>query len=367
MKIVASKENLTNAMNTVMKAIPTRTTMAILEYVMVTAGSGKIIFSSSDSEMYIKTELEGQIVMPGKVAIPAKIINDMIRKMPGADITIETDVDYNILITSEKTKFKLAGRSGDDYPEIPYTNEDKFIKISQLNLREMIRQTIFSIAENSTNHMLSGELMEVTGNMMRLVSLDGQRSSIRRLELKERYENEKVIIPGKTLSDISKIIIGGIEDEVTIFFARDGIQFSFDKTLIYTRLIEGNYFKIDQMINNNYSTKITINRNSLINSMDRAMLLGKENDKKPLIFNIKDNVIELNIISPLGSFREEIDCIKEGNDLMIGFNPYLFSEMIKAIDEEEITMYMTNGKSPCFIRDENDTYVYLILPVNFNI
>lgn len=213
--------------------------------------------------------------------------------------------------------------------------------------------------------MMAGELFEVNENQLKVVSLDGHRISIRNVTLKDHYENTKVIVPGKTLSEISKILGGDNEKEVLIYFSANHILFEFDQTIVVSRLIEGEYFRINQMLSSDYETKVTINKRELLSCIDRATLLVKEGDKKPIIINITDGLMELKINSAIGSMDEQIDIEKSGKDLMIGFNPRFLIDALRVIDDEQITIYLVNPKAPCFIRNEENSYIYLILPVNF--
>jgi DNA polymerase-3 subunit beta len=168
------------------------------------------------------------------------------------------------------------------------------------------------------------------------------------------------------LQEISKILPGSADQNVDIYISENHIVFEFEKTTVVSRLIDGEYFKIDQMLSSAYETKIKINKRELLGCIDRATLLVKEGDKKPIIMDVKDTHMELQISSFIGSMNEEILIEKEGKDLMIGFNPKFFMDALRVIDEEDVMLYMVNPKAPCFIRDDNDNYIYLILPVNFN-
>ena len=213
--------------------------------------------------------------------------------------------------------------------------------------------------------MMSGELFEVNGNELRVVSLDGHRISIRKMILKESYDPIKVIVPGKTLSEISKILNGDNEKEVQIYFSRNHILFEFDDTIMVSRLIEGEYFKIDNMLSSDYETKVTVNKKEFLDNIDRAMILIRESDRKPIILNVTDMEIGLRVKSAFGSMNSQISARKTGRDIMIAFNPKFLVDALRAIDDEEVDLYMMNPKSPCFIRDEEGQYIYLILPVNF--
>lgn len=364
MKIICTKSKLLQGVNIVSKAVPSKTTMAILECILIDASTNEIKLTANDMELGIETKVEGEILTKGTVAIDAKIFSEIVRKLPDNEVTIETDDDFRITITCEKAIFTISGKSGEDFSYLPYIEKDKFIYISQFNLKEVVRQTIFSIADNDSNKIMAGELFEITGNELKVVSLDGHRISIRKIELKDSFDNIKVIVPGKTLSEISKILTGGIDDEVRIFFTSNHIVFEFDDTIVVSRLIEGEYFKINQMLSSDYETKVVINKREFLDCIDRATLLIKEGDKKPIIINVTDGDIELKINSTVGSMNENITITKEGKDIMIGFNPRFLIDALKVIDDEDITIYLVNPKAPCFIKDEEENYIYLILPVN---
>ena len=273
----------------------------------------------------------------------------------------------NTFISCEKSNFNIVGKSGEDFSYLPVIERENPVIISQFTLKEIIRQTIFSIADNDTNKLMTGELFEIKEDVLKVVSLDGHRISIRNTLLKNSYDYKKVIVPGKTLNEISKILSGDADNDVSIYFTDNHIIFEFDQTVVVSRLIEGEYFKVDQMISSDYETKVNINKKELLNCIDRATLMVKEGDKKPIIMDINDTSMELRINSTIGSMNELIDIRKEGKDLMIGFNPRFMIDALKVIDDEEIEMFMVNPKAPCFIKDEKGTYLYLILPVNFNV
>ena len=366
MKIICTKSELLKGMNISMKAVPSKTTMSILECVLIDASANTIKFTTNDMELGIETIVNGKIVERGIIAIDAKMFNDIIRKLPDNAVTITSDDNFNVTILCEKAKFNIGAKSGEDFSNLPYIEREDCITISQYTLKEVIRQTIFSISPNDNNKLMTGELFDISGDLLKVVALDGHRISIRKIQLKEHYSDKKVIVPGKTLSEISKILSGEVEDMVNIFFTKNHIVFEFDDTVVVSRLIEGQYFRVDQMLSSDYETKLKVSKKELLDCIDRATLFVKEGDKKPIIINILDGYMKLNIDSQIGSMDEDVDIDKEGKDILIGFNPKFLIDALKVIDDEEIYMYLMNPKAPCFIKDENETYTYLILPVNFN-
>ena len=366
MKIICSKSNLAKGVSTVSKAVPSKTTMPILECVLIDATTDTIKLTANDMELGIQTEIEGEIVERGMIAIDAKFFSEIVRKLPDNDVVINSDESLQTTIVCEKAKFDISGRPGEEFSYLPVIEKEDSIDISQFTLKEIIRQTIFSISDSDSNKLMTGELFEIKDNILRVVSLDGHRISIRKVELKDTVRDKKLIVPGKTLSEVSKILSGEIDSLVNISYTSNHIVFEFENTIVVSRLIEGEYFKIDQMLSSDYETKVKINKRELLSCIDRATLLVKEGDKKPIIINIGDEIMELRIKSQIGSMNEEILINKEGKDLLIGFNPKFLIDALRVIDDEEVTLYLMNAKAPCFIKDETESYIYLILPVNFN-
>ena len=365
MKLICSKSNLLHGVNIVSKAVPTRTTMAILECILIDASANEIKLTANDMELGIETKIEGEIAERGVIALDAKIFSEIVRKLPDSDVVIETDASFKTTITCEKAKFNIVGKSGDDFSYIPYIERNEAITLSQFTLKEVIRQTIFSIADNDNNKLMTGELFEIEENHLKVVSLDGHRISIRNIELKNNYEHKKVVVPGKTLQEVSKILPGSAEENVNMFLTDNHIVFEFDDTTVVSRLIEGEYFKIEQMLSSDYETKVKINKRELLDCIDRATLLVKEGDKKPIIMNVEDSNVNMRVKSAFGSMNANVPAHKSGKDIMIAFNPKFLLDALRVIDDEDVELYMMNPKSPCFIKDEEGSYIYLILPVNF--
>ena len=256
MKIICSKSNLLNGVNTVSKAVPSKTTMSILECILIDATKGEIRLTANDMELGIETIIEGEIAEKGIIALDAKIFLEMVRKLPDNDVTIATDPSYKATITCEKAKFNIVGKSGEDFSYLPQIDRSESICVSQFTLKEVIRQTIFSIADNITNKILTGELFEINEDILKVVSSDGLRISLRRIYLKNSYPARKVIVPGKTMSEISKILPGDQDKDVNIFFTNKHILFEFDSTTVVSRLIEGDYLKIDNILSADYEIAV---------------------------------------------------------------------------------------------------------------
>ena len=212
MKIICSKASLTNGVNIVLKAVPTNTTMSILNCILIDATDGIIKFTSNDGDLGIETIVDGVIEEKGSIAIDAKTFSDIVRALPDTDIIIDADKNNNIKVIYGKSKFEIKGEPGDNFTSLPEIEKNEAIVLSQLTLKDIIRQTIFSIGAGEANKIMNGIHFFINGDKLKCSSLDGHRISIRFTKLKESYSVNEAIVPGKTLNEISKIISGGAED-----------------------------------------------------------------------------------------------------------------------------------------------------------
>ena len=264
MKIICTKSNLVKGVSIVSKAVPSKTTMPILECILIDATTDIIKLTANDMELGIETIIEGDIIEKGLIAIDAKIFSEIVRKLPDNEVVIETDSNLQTLITCEKAKFNISGKSGEEFSYLPYIEKEEPVELSQFTLKEIIRQTIFTISDHDSNKLMTGELFEINENILKVVALDGHRISIRKVELMNNYASKKVIVPGKTLIEVSKILSGEVESKANIYFTPNHIVFEFDQTVVVSRLIEGEYFKIDQMLSSDYETKVRVNKKELL-------------------------------------------------------------------------------------------------------
>lgn len=365
MKFTASRSELQTGVNTAIRAVPSHSTIAILTCILIKADADGLTLMANDMEMGIETHVKASVEEPGVLAVEAKMFSEIIRKLPDEVVRVDSDDHEVVSIRSGKARFSISGNSGEEFTELPVPEMEEAIRISQYTLKSLILNTIFCVAANENSKIMTGEFFEVRGDIMRVVALDGHRIAIRRAVLHDNYPDRRAIVPGKTLLDISRILTGEMDEIVKIFLSKNHILFEINETRVVSRLIDGEYFHVDQMISNDYETKITVNRIQLQSCLDRATLFVKEGDKKPIILEIEDGEIKISIDSPLGNMEESFEIGQEGKNMVIGLNPRFMLDALKAISDENINMYLTNPKAPCFLKDEEITYTYLVLPVNF--
>lgn len=367
MNLKFQKAQLVNALSIVMKAVSTKTSSVILESILISASDNRVVLDATDTELSIQTEVDAVIVKAGGVVLNAKLFSEIVRKFDSTESLIELDVDndFKTTIRCEQAVFNIMGIDPVEFIPMPKIDRDAFISLSQFSLKEVIRQTEFSTAISDINRMMGGELIDVKNNVAKFVTLDGHRMSIRNIELMGDFEDQKCVVPIKSLQEVMRIIDSDTQKNVNIYFSKDHILFEFDKTLVLSRILDGEFFRIESMLSNDYDTKVNVSRLKLQNAIEQSMILIRENDHKPMILDIENGMLKLSVNSSLGFMDAKVNIEKSGSDLKIAFNPKFLVDALKVIDDDFVNIYFTNAKSPCFIRDDKNTYTYLILPVNF--
>ena len=365
MKVVCSKENLLKGLNTVQRAVPVRTTLDILKCILIRSRNDKIILTANDTSLGIETEIDALVIEEGVIALDAAFFSSLVRNLPDSDVTIESGENDSVTLYCEKLKTDIPGKDADSFINLPSVNTEGSVTLSQLTVREMINQVVFSISDSNLNAAMGGVYLEVFDDKIRMTTLDGHRISVRVNELNGQFQKMSSIIPGKTMTDLSKIIAGDHDKEITLRFSKNHIIFEFENTKMVSRVIEGEYFKIESMLREEYETKISINKRQLLECLNRAALFINESDKKPVIMTISDEEIRIRLKSQAGIIDERISIEKEGQDIKIAFNPKLLIDALRVIEDETVDIYMVKYNYPCTIKDADGKYIYVVLPVNF--
>ena len=366
MKIVCYKDTLLKALNSVIKGVASKTTNPILEGILIQTNENQVKLTTYDMELGIEYIIDSDVKEQGSTVVNAIMFSEIIRKLPDSEIYITLNSNNLLEIECEGALYKLTTMNPDEFPELPKIEVENSIELEQNTLKNMIKRTIFAVSTEESRPIFTGCLIETENNKLNIVAVDGFRLALRSVYLTQKTNDFNAVIPGKTLNEVSKIISGGTDDEVRLYFTENHVLFEFDDTIVVSRLIEGEYFRIDQMLNSDYDTKLTVNKKEMLSCIDRTTMLIKDSDKKPIIIGITDHSMEVKLNSAYGSMKEELAIDKRGKDIMIGFNPKFLIDALRVIDDEMINIYMINPKAPCFIRNDEGTYIYLILPVNFN-
>ena len=361
MELKIKQEELQNSINIALKAVPNRTTLSILECIMITAENDEVRFTASDTELGIETFLpNAEIKEGGSLCVDAKTISAIVNKLPNGDVTLKSGENDTLTIRCGKSRFNIATKASDDFPSLDIVERKNGVTLEQETLKEIVRQTVFATSVSDNNRLMCGENIAIDGDKLKITALDGHRIAIREINLDKEYEPMSAVIPSKTLQEIIKLLSSG---KIEIYFTDSMVSFHFDQTTVSSRLLEGEYFAVDKMITKDFSTTIKVDKQELYSCLDRAILLIKEMDRKPVIFTIGDT-LKAEITTQLGSMDEEIEVEADGQTgWNIGINPRFINDVLRVLDEDKVSIYLNDSKSPCYIN--GDGYCFCILPVKF--
>ncbi len=367
MKIVCEKDKILKAINSVTKAVASKTTMPILEGIFIQTNENQVKLTTYDLEIGIEYIIECDVKEQGATVVNAIMFSEIIRKLPDTDIKIEINDKNLLVIECEGSLYKLATMNPDEFPELPQINIENSIEIEQNSLKEMIRKTIFAVSTEENRPIFTGCLFQISNNKLNVVAVDGFRLAWKSKFLQNKINDFTAVIPGRTLNEINKIISDSF-DNIKIGVAKNQALFEMENCKVVTRLLDGEFLNYSSVIPENWETRIRVNRDILQNCFERVSLISSssiEKEKKyPVKVLVEIGKVTISCTNQTGDAKEEIYIESEGKNLEAGFNPKYFLDALRAIGDEEVFVDFGTSISPCVIRPvEEGDYTYMILPI----
>jgi DNA polymerase-3 subunit beta len=367
MKIICDKEKILKAINSVTKAVASKTTMPILEGILIQTNDKEVKLTTYDLEIGIEYIIEAEVEEQGATVVNAIMFSEIIRKLPDTEIKIYINDNNLLVIECEGSLYKLATMNPNEFPELPQINIENSIELEQNALKEMIRKTIFAVSTEENRPIFTGCLFEVVDNKLNLVAVDGFRLAWKTKYLQTKVNNFSAVIPGRTLNEINKIILDSF-DTIQIGIAKNQALFEMENCKIVTRLLDGEFLNYSNVIPSMWDTRIRVNKNVMQNCFERVSLISSssiEKEKKyPVKVSIDIGKVIISCTNQTGDAKEEMYVSTEGKNLEAGFNPKYFLDAFRAIDDEEVFIDFGTSISPCIIRPvDNGDYIYMILPI----
>ncbi|MCM3702556.1 DNA polymerase III subunit beta [Paenibacillus macerans] len=375
MKIRVLKHDLNESIQHVSKAISSRTTIPILTGIKLEVNFQGMTLTASDTDISIQAYIPAedkdkqivQVERPGSVVLPAKFFVEIIKKLPSEDIEMEVQDGFQTFIRSGSTDIQMVGLDPEEFPVLPSIEENQVITIPGDLLKNMIRQTVFSISTNETSPILTGVLWNLSDNQFKFVATDRHRlaSRVAGLDDAEGVRFSNIVIAGKTLNELSKIIPDQ-NTRIEIVVADNQVLFKIDRVLFYTRILDGTYPDTSKIIPTNYKTELILDTKKLSDSIDRAYLLSREEKTNIVrLQTLEDGSIEISSSSSeLGKVTEQMEVAQfTGEPLRISFNSKYMLDVLKVVESEQLHIGFTGAMSPIIIKPVDDTQsLYLILP-----
>ena len=367
MKIICEKEKIIKALNSVTKAVASKTTMPILEGILIQTNNKELKLTTYDLEIGIEYIIDCEVQEEGAIVVNATMFSEIIRKLPNTEIIIYVNENNLLVIECEGSLYKLATMNPNEFPELPQINIENSIQIEQNVLKDMIRKTIFAVSTEENRPIFTGCLFEISNNKLNLVAVDGFRLAWKSKYLQSKVNDFSAVIPGRTLNEINKILVDSFET-IKIGVAKNQALFELENCKIVTRLLDGEFLNYSSVIPETWETRIRVNKENLQSCFERISLISSssmEKEKKyPVKVSIDIGKVIISCTNQTGDAKEEMYVSTEGKNLEVGFNPKYFLDACRSIDDEEIFVDFGTSISPCIIRPIDDgDYIYMILPI----
>lgn len=375
MKLTIAKNELNQAIQNVAKAISARPTIPILGGIKIDVTHQNVTLTASDTDIsiqsFIPVEHNGQIIAeidkPGSVVLPAKFVVEIVKKLPSDQVSIEVSQHFQTLIQSGSTEIQMVGLDPEDFPVLPSIEQDQVLQVPGELIKSMIRQTVLAASTSEQTPILTGVLWNLQQGELKFTATDRHRlaSRVTKVDTEDNFRFSNIVIAAKTLNELYKLIPDQ-HAPIDIVVTDNQVLFKLEHILFYTRILDGTYPDTSKIIPSVFETEIVLDTKNVMDAMDRAYLMSREEKTNIVRLSSLDNgLIEVSSSSTeLGRVTEQIEPIEyTGEPLRIAFNSKYMLDVLKVIDSEKIVIGFTGAMRPIIIRPlDHDYCVYVILP-----
>lgn len=363
MKFTCDKNLLSEAVTNVSRVIPSKSSIPSLEGVQLRASGNMLFLTGYDMEAGITTEMEADIQEEGGIVLSARLFADMIRKMPGKEISISSNEKYLTEIKCGCSEFTILGTPAEEYPELPEIENGSGIRVAQATLKSMIDQTIFAVATTDNKPVHTGSLFELEEKGLTVVSVDGYRLALRKSAI-DSGESMSFVVPGKALSEISKLLHEEEEEQASLMVSKRHIVFQIGKYSVVSRLLEGEFLDYQNSIPGEGKTQVRVSTRSFIESVERVSLLISDRLRSPLRVLFAEDRIKISCSTSIGHSYDELECSLDGDEVEMGFNNKYLLDALKAAGTDEVRVEINGPLSPIkVLPPQGEEYLFLVLPV----
>ena len=362
MRIICQKDLLVEAVSNTARATCAKSPVPALEGILLKAEEGKLHLTGYDLELGIVTSIEAKTEQQGELVLSAKLLLDIIRRIPGETVSIDSDEKYLATIRGGASEFTIPGLSAEEFPELPNVETQADLVLKQGVLKSMIDQTLFAVATTDSKPVHTGSLFDIKDSCVTLVSVDGYRLALRREPIVSDLAT-RFIVPGKTLSEISKLLREE-EEEAYLVVSQKQIVFRIGGYYVVSRLLEGDFLDYNAAIPKISKTTVKINSRALTEAVERTSLLISDRLRSPIKLAVTEQKVQLNCSTSMGKAHDEVECEVSGETVSMGFNNKYLLDALKAADCDMVKLEINGALSPMrIIPLEGDSFLFLVLPV----
>lgn len=365
MQFTCSTQKLVDAIQTVSKAMATRSTNPALEGILFETDADELSLTCTDERITIATRISAEVSEPGRGIVPGKLFGEVVRKLTGENVNVTMDNRFKFRIRSSYTRMTLAGNDPDAFPSLPVISNAEELILPQKILRDMIEKTEFAISADSTREILTGALLDADHGTVTMVALDGFRMAMIQRQVEDQTGKASLIIPGRGLSEIGKLL-SETEDapDARVIFGQNKLHLTLMDTDIFVSLIAGEYINYNTIIPKQFSTYVDVNLAKFRSCIDRAALIARDSNSNVVSLRVEGGELYVEAHSQIGEVHEELEVNQEGEDRSISFNVRYLTELVRYMESDSIRLCLNSAVKPCVVRpSDNPEYMHLILPV----
>jgi DNA polymerase-3 subunit beta len=364
MKFSATKEKLLEGLQQVQNVVSTRTTLPILSNVLLQAKGGEVHLTTTDLDVGVRGAFEASVEKDGATTLPARRLFTIIRELPSSEVSIEVDGKNAASIRSGQSFFKILGLPEEEFPPLPKFDSAKVVTIRQKDLRDGLKKTSYAISTDETRYVLNGLLFSFKENKLTLVATDGRRLAMVDIELEFPKSHEAdIIVPTKAVTELGRLLTE--DGEVKVSVGSGQIAFDLNNTLLVSKLIEGNYPNYKQVIPTETKERVTLERETFLNSLRRVSLLASDKSNS-IKLNFSKNNIDITANTPeVGEAKESLPVAYKGRDFSIAFNPEFLMAPLRALGEDEVFLDLIDEMSPGVLKIQTP-FLYVLMPMRIS-
>ena len=364
MKFTCNTRELSEACSNVMRAVSTKMTIPTIEGILIECGSDTLSLTGYDFEFGINTILQANVTEPGAIVINAKIISDIIRKLPDGKVTFETSAT-SVSIISGAAQYNIMGIDAEDYPELPSVSGGYPLFLNEAVLQKMVNQTLFAVADNeSAKPVHTGLKFELLLNQLKLIGVDGYRLAVRTETVQYDGENISFIVPKKTIRELIKLMGTDGDKNVSISVGKRHIVFDVENYSVISRLLDGDFLDYNAAIPKTATTTVLINTDDAINCIERTLPVIENDKKNPIRCLFDNDEMRVSTVSSLGRVVDYTHANVSGDRVEIGFNSKFILDALHAADTDQVKIELNSAVSPAKVMPINDdSFLFLVLPM----
>lgn len=363
MKLRCKRVDLIEAVNIVEKAVPVKTALPVMEGIFLEGRDDCFRLVGNNMDLGLECNIPAEVEEKGMVVVRANLFSVAVKKLPDFEDEVYIEVDENdkIKIACGNAKFDFSTASAEDFPLLPYVEEENFFEIDESLLKNMVKQTVYAISQKEDKPVLTGVLFDIADKNINIVGCDGYRVAIRKEEI-ETDKNFKFILPGKNAKELLAVL--GDDNKAKIYLSKNNVKIESEKCIFVSRLIDGEYLNYKSVADHKNNLVIEVETKKMLHSIDRAAMIVNESAKSYVLLNIEDDSVFINCESVMGKVNDKFSVNMIGEPMQIAFNPKYLIDAFKNIDDETVKFSFSTPVTPTVIKPcEGDKFTYIVLPV----